>query len=197
MRQHLIAVLGLAAVVGTSGLALAQDRGGDRPERPNREQRERGDRGDRAERGERGPRAERGQRGERGDRGDMQARMAERMKEQMKVSDEEWAVLQPKLAKVMEAQRASRGGMMGGFGRGRGGPDGGAQAETPLAKASSELRQTLEKEDASANEIKERLAAVREARKQAEENLKAAREDLRSVLTPRQEAALVVVGMLD
>jgi hypothetical protein len=41
------------------------------------------------------------------------------------------------------------------------------------------------------------MKAVRDARKKNEEALRKAREDLRKVLTMRQEAKLVLAGILD
>lgn len=180
MKWHAIAAMSVAAVVGMSGLALAQDQGGQdnapqaRPERPNAG----------------GPRG--------GGPGGGQARMQEMLRERLQVTEEEWGVLQPKIDKVMEAQRGTRGAGFGGrgFGRGPGGP-GGNQPQSPVAKASQELSDALQQENTSEEEINKRLAALREARAAAETELKAAREDLRSLLTPRQEAALVVIGMLD
>ena len=146
-----------------------------------------------------------GGRGGRGnfDPAQFQQRMMERLKEQMKAPDDEWNVIQPKLEKVMTAQREARaGGMGGGFG-GRGGPGGGGgrggndneQSET--AKASRELRDTLQSDNASADQIQAKLKAFRDARAKAEDNLKSAREDLKSVLNDREEAVLVMAGMIE
>jgi len=59
------------------------------------------------------------------------------------------------------------------------------------------LAKALEAKDTPAADIEAKLKAVREARKKAEDELKAAREDLRKVLTVRQEAVMVLMGMLD
>ena len=146
---------------------------------------------------------------------DYRARMMERIKEAVKAPDDEWAVIQPKLEKVMTAQRDARvggggfggGGFGGGGGGGRGGPNGGGggggpggggdQNNSELAKASRDLRTVLQNENASADDIKAKLAALRDARTKAEENLKAAREALKEVLNDRQEATLVMFGALE
>lgn len=127
-----------------------------------------------------------------------------RMQEQLGATADEMQVITPKLEKVMTAQReamASRMGMFGGRGGrgGRGGDRGGAgnQPETPAAKAASELRTTLENPNAPAEEINAKLAALREARAKARADLEAAQKDLVSVLTPRQEAVMVSMGMVD
>ena len=56
----------------------------------------------------------------------MRERMMTRIKEQLGATDDEWKAIEPKVDKVMTAQRESRGGFgFGGFGGGRGGPGGG------------------------------------------------------------------------
>src|SRR5438094_5525811 len=70
-----------------------------------------------------------GQGGGNFDPAQFQQRMNARLKESLKATDEEWAVIQPLLEKVQTKQREARGGM-GGFGGrgGQGGPGGqGAQ----------------------------------------------------------------------
>jgi peptidoglycan hydrolase CwlO-like protein len=119
----------------------------------------------------------------------------DRLKEQLAATDDEWKVLQPKIEKVMDAQMAGFGG---GFGRGRGGNNGGDNTpQTPTAKAQADLRELLQNKDASADDIKAKLAALREARAKTKADLEAARKDLKEVLTQRQEAVLVTNGMLE
>lgn len=137
-------------------------------------------------------------------------RMNDRMKEALKATDEEWTVLQPMIEKVSDKSREVRGSRSFG---GPGGPPGsssggdrsrsgsssssrysGSSSSTPEATA---LRETLEKESASPSEIKARLEAVRAQRKRSQMELDAAREDLRKVLTVRQEAVLVAYGLLE
>lgn len=149
----------------------------------------------------------RGERGERGGRGNMEEfrqRMAERLKTSLKVSDEEWGVIQPLIEKVQAKQRETMGSRFGG-GFGRGGRDGGrdgAQGSSttssrPGAAEAQALRTAVENENTSADELKAKLTAVRESRKKAQAELEQTREDLRKVLTVRQEAALVSMGILE
>ena len=134
----------------------------------------------------------------------------DQMKQALGATDEEWKALQPKVEKVMTASRNTRsfGGM--GFGRGgpggfggpggRGGPGGQAKdaaSQTPVEKATSDLRTTLENQSASADEIKGKLAALRQAREKARADLVAAQKELRELLTQRQEATLVLMGTLE
>ena len=159
--------------------------------------------------------------GERGDRGnfnpqDMQARMLSSLRERFEVADdEEWKVISERIAKVSELRRSSGGGMfgmMGGRGGppgagGRGGPPGGGDrgggdrggprgprpggGSSELSALSTALRDKMP--DA---EIKSRLDRVRETRRETEEKLAKAQEELRAVLSVRQEALAVLVGLL-
>jgi len=126
----------------------------------------------------------------------MRQRIIERMKEQLAVSDDEWKVLEPKIEKVFTLQRSSRMGgfMAGGWGQ-RGGE--GQQDQSEVSRASRELRSTLENPNASPQEIQQRLTAYREAREKADQELQQARAELKELLTQRQEAQLVMLGLLE
>jgi len=132
-----------------------------------------------------------------------QARMEENVKERLQASDDEWKVIQPLLAAVMEKQRAAGAGRFGGFGGrrgGPGGPGGGGPGAGPRGGGSPEvaaLNEALDSSSASTADIKAKLAALRESRKKSEAELKKAREELRQVLSLKQEARCVVMGILD
>jgi hypothetical protein len=125
------------------------------------------------------------------------------IKERLGASDDEWKVLQPKLEKVMTAQREGRAGFgFGGGGgrRGGGGNGGGDQPQQPttaVGTASQDLNKALESKDTPAEEIAKKLTALREAREKAKADTAAAQKELKEILTPRQEAVLVTMGMLD
>jgi DNA-binding transcriptional MerR regulator len=129
-------------------------------------------------------------------------RMLDRLKTELGASDDEMQALSPKLEKVMQLQRDAGG--RGGFGRrgGQGGPGGGT-TPAPDANASqvqqkvAELRTVLENKDAKPDEIKAKLDALRAAKAEAKTQLAAAQQELRGLLTQRQEAVLVENGMLD
>jgi hypothetical protein len=133
---------------------------------------------------------------------DMQQRMADRMKEQLGASDDEWKIIGPRLTKVMTLSMQSRGGgMMGMFGgRGRGGPGGdrGGNPDrqlTGVAKVTDELRTLLEGSP-SADQIKAKLTALRQAREKSKQELAKAQQSLKQVLSLKQEAQLVLMDML-
>jgi len=132
-------------------------------------------------------------------------------------NDAEWDAISPKISKVMDAQRDVMsmriGGMRGMFGGGRrrnGGDNGGPGGDNNNGggrrrggffggepSASVTALQTALENNAPKDEIKAKLATVRAESKQKEAALAAAREDLRGVLTTKQEAELVVSGILD
>ncbi|HVS50996.1 MAG TPA: hypothetical protein VHD62_01480 [Opitutaceae bacterium] len=152
-----------------------------------------------------GGRGRRGQNGNGGGRGNfdpaqMQQQMIDRIREQLGVTDDaEWAVISERLNKVMELRRTAS--PMGGFNfRGFGGPggNGGGRRGGNGAAANPEqeaLTQAITDKLPDA-EIKSRLERLREVRKKNEEALTKAQEDLRAVLSVRQEAAAVVAGLL-
>ncbi len=125
-------------------------------------------------------------------------RMNDRLKTSLKVSDDEWNVIQPLIEKVQTKQREAGGNRFGGRGGDRGGRGGGGdQAARPGDAESNALRTALESESTSPDELKSKLMAVREQRKKSGAELATAREDLRKVLSVRQEAALVSMGVLE
>jgi len=130
-----------------------------------------------------------------GDRADQfRQRMNEMIKTSLKATDDEWSVIQPLLEKVQTKQRETLASRFGAFGGRRGGgdrPDRSASPETDALKAA------LESESTSPADIKAKLEAVRAVRKKATADLDQAREELRKVLTQRQEASLVMLGILE
>ena len=170
--------------------------------------------------GERGGRGGRGGFGGRGGSPeDFRRMLTERLKEQLDVGDDEWKIIEPRLTKVATLQREVAGGGRGGFGGfsgfgrggeagrrgggGRGGPGGqrgggeSAREMNATQAASQALREVLEKDDASPDEIRAKLTALRAAKESARQKLAAAQKDLRDVLTLKQEAQLVLFGQLN
>jgi hypothetical protein len=143
-------------------------------------------------------------------------RIMERYREQLEVkSDDEWKVIEPRITKVMDARRE-----VGGFGSfGRGGPGGtggrrggdGEQGGGDRRREGGDDRrrmfggepnpdmEALQKaveSKASADEIKAKLGKYRESRKAKEANVTKAQDELRKVLSVRQEASAVLMGLL-
>jgi peptidoglycan hydrolase CwlO-like protein len=71
------------------------------------------------------------------------------------------------------------------------------QPQSDVQKAAQDLRETLDKKDASVEDINTKLSALRQARDKARSDLKSAQKDLADVLTARQVATLVMMGMLE
>lgn len=130
-------------------------------------------------------------------------RMMDRMKTQLGMSDDEFAAIQPKLEKVMQLRRDAQGG--GGFGRpGRGGPGGQAGQNNPNRPPQSAVQEKLQalqdvlnNKDSKPDDIKSKLDDYRKAKSQAKDDLVKAQDDLKSVLTERQEAVMVTMGFLE
>lgn len=177
--SQLLTLIGFAAVlsIGTAKVVAQerQERGGDRGERRNFDPEE------------------------------MRKRMMERYREELEVkNDDEWKLIEVRITKVSDARREigfGGGGMMFRGRRGGEGGNGGDQGQrrgfgggTPSPEVES-LQKALEAK-APAEEIKAKLAKVREARKQKEANLAKAQDDLRKVLSVRQEATAVMMGLL-
>ena len=132
-----------------------------------------------------------GMRGQWGDPAQMREMMGQRFKVALACTDEEWKVIGPRVEKVLEIQFQARFGR-GGFG-GPGGR-GGMFGASPEAQA---LNEAIESKDTPDKEIKAKLKAFRDAAKKREAELKKARDELRKVVTLRQEARLVLMSMLD
>lgn len=154
------------------------------------------------------------ERGNRGTPEEWRARMEEGIKTALKVTNDEWTVLQPLIEKVTTKQREAMsgrfGGMFGGRGGGpggdRGGAGGGAPGNAPGGAPGSDrpgsaerqaLRDALEKDGTTAEDIKAKLNAVREFQKKSAAELATAREELKKVVTVRQEAVLFSMGILE
>jgi hypothetical protein len=138
----------------------------------------------------------------------MRERIMDMLKDKLGATDDEFAAIEPKLEKVFTLQRDVNGSGMRalfGGGRRRGGGDGGPTpaagtgGATPSAvqEASTDLQTTLDNKDAKPDEIKAKLDAFRDAKSKAKDDLTAAQKDLESVLTQRQEAMLVMMGLLN
>lgn len=142
--------------------------------------------------------------------------MRTRMKELMAATDEEWQVLGPRIERVQQTQRATSmgraamsmmfgrgGGTTGGrSGRGEGSrgfdpPTGQPPQVAPVEQKAAEVKAVLDRKDAGAEELKAVLAALREARAAARAEHLRAQEELRELLTVRQETVLVIMGVLE
>ena len=143
----------------------------------------------------------------------MRQMMEQRMQEMLGATAEEWKVLGPRVMKVQELARQSGGGpgvMFGPMGRrGAGGPGGPGSDRiggrgmpmnrelTEVEKIQEELQTLLETTTTTPEQIKQQVTKLRAAREKARQELAKAQQDLRQILTVRQEAQLILMGMLD
>jgi hypothetical protein len=165
------------------------------------------------------------QRANRGNFDPQQARqqMMERYRQRLDIKDDsEWSAIEPRIQKVLDARREASqmgmGGMM--FARGRANTDNaqGDQSQPNRRNrrnndnAQSDQGQTARRgpqpspaaqdlqkaiaAKAPSDEIKSKLAAYRDERKQKRAQLETAQEELRKVLSLNQEATAVLMGLL-
>ena len=120
-------------------------------------------------------------------------------------NDAEWAAVQPLIQKVMEARRETMAsGMgMGRFGgrpsgNGEGNPPAGGDTRANAFKPAPEAEslQKLIDDKVPAAELKAALEKYRASRKEKDAKLAAAQDDLRKVLTIRQEAQAALLGLV-
>ena len=139
----------------------------------------------------------------------MRQRMMERVREQLAVKDgAEWSVIESRIKKISDS-RSGMGRGFGGPGGGPGGPggqgapggqggQGGRQGRGGFGQANpdAEVLQTALDSGASADDIKVKLTAYRAAAKVKEGQLEKAQDELRQLLSVKQEARAVLLGLL-
>ncbi len=130
-------------------------------------------------------------------------RMMQNLREQLEVTDDsEWKAIEPMVQKVMDARMASMSGMGRGMfgGRRRGGDnaDQPQQRRGPFGQPNPEAEALQKAIDAKASkaEIKAALDKYVASRKVKQAELEKAQDDLRKVLTSRQEAIATLNGLL-
>lgn len=128
----------------------------------------------------------------------MQQRMNERVKEQFGSTEEEWKAIEPLVTKVNEARMASMGRGMFGGGRNRGGQ--GGQGGPPRIGGEPSAEETAltaaVESNASKEDLKAKMAAYRKVKATKEAELKTAQENLKKVLTTKQEAVALQMGLV-
>jgi hypothetical protein len=138
----------------------------------------------------------------------LQKQMMAGFREQLTVTnDAEWNIIEARLSKVAKLKMGTMfsggAGMMRMFRRGGdngGGGGGGGMRRFPGMGEPDPDTEGLQKAldgDATSAQVKAALAKLRDARRQKQAELSRAQEDLRGVLSMRQEATLVLAGMLD
>jgi hypothetical protein len=117
------------------------------------------------------------------------------LQEPLGCSDDEFSALVPLLQNVATAQQEVQGGRQR-FARFFG-QQSTIPATTPVEQATNDLQSALDDTNSSGELIQTKLDALRHAKDGARQNLRAAQDALRQVLTVRQEAVLVTRGFLE
>jgi len=129
-------------------------------------------------------------------------RTLERLRVQLKPTDEEWKVLAPRIEKLLLAQQDVRAGLRGagrgGFGGAFGNFGGNNLAPTTeVEEAAADLREVAQDPTVNSAEAKRRLSIYRKAREKARQRVEEAGRDLKELLSQRQEGLLVMLGVLE
>ena len=137
-------------------------------------------------------------------------RILDRIKEQMGATDEDFKALQPKIENVMQLQRDAGAMRMGRMFRQPSGDrpagdrpaterpaDANPEPQSDVQQKSADLQAALDNKDTKPEEIKAKLDALRAAKVKAKEELIKAQADLKTVLSVREEAVLVEMGILE
>jgi hypothetical protein len=124
-----------------------------------------------------------------------------RIKQSLGVTDEEWKTLQPKIENLLTLILQTKPARVpappaGGQKDGQTGPAT-VQPQSDLDARALELSALLANKESKLEDIKARLSAYRETRDKAKLELTKAQESFRQSLPPRQEAQLVLMGLLE
>jgi len=133
------------------------------------------------------------ERGRGWDPAEMRARMMERLQEQFGFSDAEFKAIQPLIEDVQSKQRETLGSRMAGMFRGFTGRGGGRGGREESNAEQSALERAVE----ANSSIESKLAAYRKVRDEKRAALKKSQDTLKSVLTLKQEAQAVLMGLID
>jgi hypothetical protein len=134
----------------------------------------------------------------------IEQRLMDNCREQLAITnDAEWGVIEERLSKVVHARLeilaaslGMGGGMRLGGGGGGNGPGGGFRGFGQASVETEALRSAVDAH-APASQIKAALGKYRQAQKLKQAELTKAQEELRQVISIRQEAVLVSMSLLD
>lgn len=129
-------------------------------------------------------------------------------------TDQEWSQIQPKLQAVIKLQTEARVALTLAAGRRARADEAGEPAGptwirpsqmaqmtnqelTEGQKAAEALLDLLEKKDSDIKQIQEKVQALKAIRQKAQQQLVSAQTELRKVLNEKQQAMLILMGLLD
>ena len=133
-----------------------------------------------------------------------QQRMMDNIRDQLNfTNDTDWNAVQPLVQKVMDARRdVGFGGGMRGMFRNRGGQNGGQGGPGGRGgmfgqpSPEQEALQNALDSDAPAAQIKDLLAKYKASQQAKQAKLEAAQDELKAVLTAKQEAQAYLMGLV-
>ena len=130
----------------------------------------------------------------------MQQRMMENIRAQLNfTNDTDWSAVQPLVQKVMDARREASGagmrGMFGGRNRGQGG-QGGANGMFGQPSTEQAALQNAIDGNAPTAQIKDLLAKYKASQKAKQAKLEAAQDELKAILSAKQEAQACLLGLV-
>jgi hypothetical protein len=135
------------------------------------------------------------------------SKILDRHRERLEIKDDaEWEVIRPRIENILRAEKELRDALSSSSRKLSSPKDRNSRTSSESASASSRsepqpdtdvvLLRRLVEGNAPAKEIKERLTRVRQMIQQKRDALENAQEELRSVLSVRQEAIAVLQGLL-
>ena len=132
----------------------------------------------------------------------MQQRFMDNIREDLNfTNDTDWNAVQPLVQKVLDARRdvGAGGGMMRMFRRnrgGQGGPGGGRGGMFGQPSPEEDALQKAIDDNAPAGQIKDALSKYRASVKAKQAKLEAAQDELKKVLSVKQEAQAELLGLV-
>jgi hypothetical protein len=127
--------------------------------------------------------------------------MLDALKDKLEMSDDDFKALSPKIEKLLDAkQNMSTGAGMGWSSMNGAKPTFKAsesKVDTEPGRAMQDVREAAADKEKTDEEIAKKIAAVREAKEKANVEWEAAQKELIDSLTPRQQAVLMTLGVIE
>ncbi len=115
----------------------------------------------------------------------------EDIQDDLNLADDKWKALEPKVEKLMDLHDELSP---------HGGPprhDQDGKASNPVQAALHDLREVIDQKDARPEEIKAKVEAYEKAKANAAVEMKKAEEEIKTGLSPLEQAILIAHGVLD
>lgn len=127
-----------------------------------------------------------------------QQQMLERIKDELGfTNDTDWSAVEPLVQKVMDARRDVGFGGMGRMFRNRGGNNGGGRGFGPEPSAEQKALEDAIDNNAPKGQLKAALDKYRASQKDKQSKLEQAQANLKKVLSQKQEAQAVLLGLVN